>query len=67
MADLESLKAVALSLLSNDIENGVNEFSTLSVVTLGPVVTGSSLTTDEVIWSEEFTERSALKIYIPLC
>ena len=59
VADLEALKAVtALSLLSDDVEDGVNELGTLSVVTLGPVVSGSGLTEDEVVRSEELTERS---------
>jgi hypothetical protein len=39
VGDLEALKAVAgLSLLANNIENVINELSTFSVVTLGPVV-----------------------------
>ena len=57
VGDLESLQTIAtLSFLTDDIEDGVNELSTLSVVTLGPVVTGTSLTEDEVVWSEELTE-----------
>ena len=60
MGDLEALEAIAaLSLLSDNIENGVNELSSLSVVTLGPVVTSTSLSEDEVIRSEELTERSS--------
>ena len=59
MADLESLKTVTtFSFFSSNIENGVNEFSTFGVVTLGPVVSGSGLTEDEVVRSEELTERS---------
>ena len=59
MGDLEALKAVAtLSLLSDDIEDGVDELSSLGVVTLSPVVTGSGLSEDEVVGSEELTERS---------
>ena len=57
VGDLEALKAVAtLSLLSDNIEDGVDELSTLGVVTLGPVVTSTSLTEDEVVGSEELTE-----------
>ena len=57
MGDLEALKAVtALSLLTDDIEDGVDELSTLGVVTLGPVVTGTGLTEDEVVGAEELTE-----------
>ena len=60
MGDLETLEAIAtFSFFSNDVENGVNELSTLSVVTLGPVVTSTSLTEDEVVGSEELTERTS--------
>lgn len=45
VSELEALKAVtALGLLTNNIENRVNEFSSLSVVTLSPVVTSTTLT-----------------------
>ena len=57
MGDLETLEAIAtFGFLSDDIEDGVDELSSLGVVTLGPVVTGTSLTEDEVVWSEELTE-----------
>jgi proteasome assembly chaperone (PAC2) family protein len=57
VGDLEALEAVAaLSLLTDDVEDGVDELSTLGVVALGPVVTGTSLTEDEVVGSEELTE-----------
>ena len=60
VGDLEALEAVGtLSLLSADIEDGVDKLGTLGVVTLGPVVTGSGLTENEVIGSEELTERSS--------
>jgi proteasome assembly chaperone (PAC2) family protein len=60
VGDLETLEAIAaFGFFSNDVENGVNELSTLSVVTLGPVVTSTSLTEDEVVGSEELTERSS--------
>ena len=60
MGDLESLKAVAsFSFLSGNIEDGVNEFSTLSVVAFSPVVSGSGLSEDEVVRSEELTEGSS--------
>jgi len=59
VADLEALEAIAtLSLLSDDVKYGVDELSSLSVVTLGPVVSGASLSEDEVVGSEELTERS---------
>ena len=57
VGDLEALEAVAaLSFLSDDIEDGVDELGTLGVVTLGPVVTGTGLSENKVIWSEELTE-----------
>jgi hypothetical protein len=60
VGNLESLKAItSFSFLSDDIEDGVNKFSTFSVVSLGPVVTSTSLTEDEVIRSEELSEGSS--------
>ena len=60
VGDLETLKAVAtLSLLSDNIKNGVDELGSLGVVTLGPVVTSSGLSENEVVWSEELTEWSS--------
>jgi hypothetical protein len=57
VGNLESLEAIAaFSLLSDDVENGVDKLSTFSVVTLSPVVTSTSLTEDEVVGSEELTE-----------
>jgi hypothetical protein len=59
VGDLESLEAVAaLSFLSDDIEDGVDELGTLGVVSLGPVVTGTGLSENEVVGSEELTEGS---------
>merc|ERR1719409_2316062 len=60
VGDLEALEAVAaLSLLADDVEDGVDELSTLGVVTLGPVVTSAGLTEDEVVGSEELTEGTS--------
>jgi len=60
VGDLEALEAVAaLSLLADDVEDGVDELSTFGVVTLGPVVTGTGLTEDEVVGSEELTEGAS--------
>ena len=59
VGDLESLEAIAtFSFLSDNIEDGVNELGSLGVVTLGPIVTSTSLSEDEVVWSEELTEWS---------
>ena len=59
VGDLESLKAVArLGLLSDDIQNGVNELGTLGVMSFGPVISGSGLSEYKVIGTEELSERS---------
>merc|ERR1711934_503385 len=59
VGDLETLEAIAtLSFLTDDIEDGVDELGTLGVMTLGPVVTGTGLSENEVVGSEELTERS---------
>mmetsp|Transcript_52658 Transcript_52658/g.60242 ORF Transcript_52658/g.60242 Transcript_52658/m.60242 type:complete len:429 (-) Transcript_52658:3488-4774(-) len=60
MADLESLQAIAtFGFLSDDIEDGVDQLSTFGVVTLSPVISSTSLSENEVIGSEETTERSS--------
>jgi hypothetical protein len=57
VGDLETLEAVtALSLTADNIENLIDQLGTLGVVTLGPVVSGTGLTEDEVVRSEELTE-----------
>jgi hypothetical protein len=53
VGNLESLETVAsLGFLSNDIEDWIDKFSTLGVMSLSPVVSSSSLTENEVIGSE---------------
>jgi len=60
VGDLETLEAIAtFGFFTDNIEDGVDEFSTFGVVTLGPVVTGTGLSEDEVVGSEELTERSS--------
>jgi hypothetical protein len=60
VGDLETLEAVtALSLTTNDIKNLVDKLSTLSVMSLCPVVTSAGLTEDEVVGAEELTERTS--------
>ena len=55
--DERTLQAVgALGLLTDNIEHGVDELSALRVVTLCPVVTGTALTEDEVVGTEEVAE-----------
>merc|ERR1719326_166978 len=60
VGDLEALEAIAtFGFLADNIEDGVDELGTFGVVTLGPVVTGTGLTEDEVVGSEELSERSS--------
>lgn len=57
VGDLEALESVAtLSLTTDDIQNLVDQLGTLSVVTLGPVVSGTRLAEDEVVGAEQLTE-----------
>jgi hypothetical protein len=59
VSDLETLKAITtFSFFSNDVQNGIDKFSTFSVMSLSPIVTGTSLTENEVIGSEKLTERT---------
>ncbi|EPY39693.1 hypothetical protein AGDE_04235 [Angomonas deanei] len=54
VGQLEALEAVAaLGLLAADVEDGVDELGTFGVVALGPVVTGTGLSKDEVVGAEE--------------
>ena len=60
VGDLETLEAIAsFGFLSDDIKDGVDKLGSLGVMSLGPVVTGTGLSEDEVVWSEELTERSS--------
>jgi len=60
VGDVETLEAIAtFGFLSDDIEDGVDKLGTFGVMTLGPVVTGTGLSEDEVVWSEELTEWSS--------
>merc|ERR1712159_661798 len=54
---LEALQAVAaLSLLAHDVQDGVDQLSTLGVVALGPVVARTGLPEDEVVGAEQLAE-----------
>jgi len=60
VGDLESLKAVtSFGFLADDVKDGVNQFSTFGVVAFCPVVSGSGLSEDEVVWSEKLSEWSS--------
>jgi hypothetical protein len=57
VGDLEALETVtALGLTTDNVENLVDKLSTLSIMTLGPVVPGARLTENEVIGTEELAE-----------
>ena len=57
VGDLETLKAVAgFGFLADDVQNTVDQLGTFGVVTFGPVVTGTSLSENKVVWAEELTE-----------
>jgi hypothetical protein len=59
VGDLETLEAIAsFGFLSDDIKDGGDKLGSLGVMSLGPVVTGTGLSEDEVIWSEELSEWS---------
>lgn len=54
---LESLQAVArFGLLAHHIQHGVDQLGTLGVMALGPVVTGTGLSEDEVVRAEDLSE-----------
>ena len=60
VGELEALEAVSgLGLLADNVKDGVDELSTLGVVTLGPVVTGTVLSEHEVIGAEQLAERTS--------
>jgi hypothetical protein len=57
VGNLETLEAIAsLSLLADDVEDVIYELSTLSVVSLGPVVTSTALSRDEGVGAEHLSE-----------
>lgn len=60
VGDLETLEAItSFSLTTNDIKDLVDELSTLSVMSLSPVVTSTRLTKNEVVWTEELAKRTS--------
>lgn len=53
------LKAIAaLGFFADNVKNRVDQFSSFSVVTFGPVVTGSTLAKDEIVRAEELAKWS---------
>merc|ERR1712195_30906 len=60
VGDLESLEAIAsFSFLADNIEDGIDELGSFGVMSLGPVVTGTGLSEDEVVGAEKLSERSS--------
>jgi hypothetical protein len=60
VGDLETLEAIAaLGLTADDVEDLVDKFGTLCVVTLGPVVSSTGLTENKVVGTEELTEGTS--------
>ena len=60
VSHLEALETVArLSFFADNVEDRVDQLSTLGVVSLCPVVTSSGLAENEVIRAEELTKRSS--------
>ena len=59
VSQLESLETVtALSFLADNIEDRVDELSSLCVMSLGPVVSSSRLSEHEVVRSKDLSKRS---------
>ena len=59
VCELEALQTVAaLGLLSDHVENRVNELSALGVVALGPVVAGPTLTENKCFGLKDLAERT---------
>lgn len=60
VGDLETLEAVAaFSLTADNIEDLVDQLGTLSVMALCPVVTSTRLAKNEVVGTEQLSERSS--------
>jgi hypothetical protein len=60
VSDLETLEAVTgLSLATDDIDDLIDELGTLSVVTLGPVVTSTGLAENKVVGTEELPKGTS--------
>lgn len=60
VGDLETLQAVAaFGFTTNNVKDLINKLCSLSVMALGPIVSSPRLTKDEVVWTEELTERTS--------
>mmetsp|Transcript_30657 Transcript_30657/g.49619 ORF Transcript_30657/g.49619 Transcript_30657/m.49619 type:complete len:232 (-) Transcript_30657:93-788(-) len=60
MSNLETLQTVAaLRFLSYNVQNRIDQLSTLCIVSLCPVVASARLTENEIVWAEELTIRTS--------
>jgi hypothetical protein len=60
VGDLESLKHVtSLGFLTDNIHDAIHKLSSFGVVTLGPVISGSTLSVYKVIGTEDLSVKSA--------
>merc|ERR1719272_69603 len=60
VAKLEALKTIApFSLLTHNIQDGVNQLSAFGIMSLCPVVTSPGLAEHEIVRTEKLTERSS--------
>ena len=56
--ELKSLQAIAtFRLFAHDVENGVDQLGSFRIMPLGPIVTRTGLTENEIVWPEQLTER----------
>mmetsp|Transcript_7107 Transcript_7107/g.43999 ORF Transcript_7107/g.43999 Transcript_7107/m.43999 type:complete len:507 (+) Transcript_7107:1893-3413(+) len=59
VAHLETLQAIAgLGFLAHHVQHGIDEFCAFGVVSLGPVVSGSGLSKDEIVGTEDLSKRA---------
>ena len=59
MTQLESLQTVAaFGLFPDHIQDGVDQFRSLGVVSLGPIVSGTTLAENEVVRAKDLPKRA---------
>merc|ERR1719199_876879 len=59
VAQLETLKAITtLGLFANNVQDRIDQLSTFSVVTLGPIITCPGLAKNKVVRAKKLTERA---------
>lgn len=59
MRDLETLQTItALGLFPNYVQHGIHKLSAFRIMSLGPVVSGATLSKDKVVGAEELSKLS---------